>query len=84
MMPAAASAESEPSAPSRTAAAQLVNAAPFFAPMRKSLGSKRKLMTAGHVARVVELYTAFEEGEHVPREGGVVRGRLAPRGDPTP
>ena len=33
--------------------------------MRKSLGSKRKWMTADHVARVVGLYKAFEEGDHV-------------------
>jgi len=41
----------------------LVNATQLFGKMRKSLGSKRNMLTEKDVDTIVELYGAFEEGE---------------------
>jgi len=42
---------------------QLINASgeDFWKPMRKSLGSKRREMDEGHIAKVMELYNDFED-----------------------
>ncbi|MET4696259.1 type I restriction-modification system subunit M [Endozoicomonas lisbonensis] len=40
---------------------QLINATSLFAPMRKSLGSKRRMMTEQQIEQVVELHGHFEE-----------------------
>lgn len=43
---------------------QLINAADFHKPMKKSLGSKRKEISEEQRQELVKLYTAFEEGPH--------------------
>ena len=43
---------------------QLINAASFFKPMKKSLGSKRKEISGDQRHELIQLYTAFEEHEH--------------------
>ncbi len=43
---------------------QLINGAPFFQKMRKSLGSKRKELSPGHIDELVRWYGAFEENAH--------------------
>ena len=43
---------------------QLVNAANFFKPMRKSLGNKRKEISEEQINVISEIYGNFEEGEN--------------------
>tara|TARA_R110002051_G_scaffold324239_1_gene420621 strand:+ start:1022 stop:2857 length:1836 start_codon:yes stop_codon:yes gene_type:complete len=42
---------------------QLIDGSSFFQKMRKSLGSKRKELSAGHIAELTRLFGAFEEAE---------------------
>jgi len=42
---------------------QLINAVDFAAPMRKSLGNKRKYFTAEHIQQITKIYTDFAESE---------------------
>jgi type I restriction enzyme M protein len=44
---------------------QLVDARELFTKMRKSLGEKRKEISAGQIAEITRLFGAFEEGERV-------------------
>jgi len=44
---------------------QLINALEIASRMRKSLGSKRNYISDEGIARIVDLYTAFEPGEQV-------------------
>jgi type I restriction enzyme M protein len=48
-------------APERRGKIQLINGVGLFQKMRKSLGSKRKELGEGDIARIVQLYGAFEE-----------------------
>lgn len=41
---------------------QLIDASAMHAPMRKSLGSKRKYLSDEQIAEIAKLYEAFEEG----------------------
>jgi type I restriction enzyme M protein len=50
--------------PARRGKVQLINAVDFFQKMRKSLGSKRKELRPEDIARVVNLYTEFGDGEY--------------------
>jgi type I restriction enzyme M protein len=43
---------------------QLIDATAFWKPMRKSLGDKRREMTAEDLEQVTKLYQGFKEGEH--------------------
>jgi len=43
---------------------QLINAAGFFKPMKKSLGSKRKEISEAQRKDLIKTYTAFKENEH--------------------
>jgi type I restriction enzyme M protein len=43
---------------------QLINAADFWAPARKSLGNKRREISREHIRQITELYLAFAEDEH--------------------
>lgn len=43
---------------------QLINAAGFFKPMKKSLGSKRKEISEDQRRELIQLYTAFKESDH--------------------
>ena len=43
---------------------QLIDATSFWAPMRRSLGDKRREVTAEHIDRVSEIYHARVDGEH--------------------
>jgi len=43
---------------------QLINAVDFHDEMKRNLGDKNALISDGHVRRIVELYTDFEETEH--------------------
>ena len=52
-------------APRRRGKVQLIDATAEWAPMRRSLGNKRKQLTEGHIAKIVSLYTAFEECDQV-------------------
>jgi type I restriction enzyme M protein len=52
-------------APHRRGKVQLVDARSRWAKMRKSLGEKRKYLTADHIAEITQLYGAFEENEQV-------------------
>jgi len=50
---------------------QLIDATAMWTPMRKSLGQKRRELSDEQIARIVELYGAYEETEEVrifPRE----------------
>ena len=47
----------------RRGVVQLINAVDFYQKMRKSLGSKRRELSAGDIEKAVQLYGAFEEGE---------------------
>ena len=50
--------------PERKGKIQLINAVDFYQKMRKSLGSKRKELGEGDIARIVKLYGDFEENEY--------------------
>ncbi len=43
---------------------QLIDATDFWKPMKKSLGNKRKQLGDAHITHIVQLYSAFKEGEH--------------------
>jgi type I restriction enzyme M protein len=51
-------------APERKGKIQLINAAEFFVKMRRSLGAKRKELSAADIERIVGLYGPFEENEN--------------------
>ncbi len=51
--------------PERRGKVQLVDARGLWQKMRKSLGEKRKELSAGHIAEITRLYGAFEEDERV-------------------
>ncbi|MEO7837897.1 MAG: class I SAM-dependent DNA methyltransferase, partial [Anaerolineales bacterium] len=42
---------------------QLINAVDFAAPMRKSLGNKRKYFTDEHIRQITKIYTDFADSE---------------------
>ena len=44
---------------------QLIDGSAFYEKMRKSLGNKRNYVSDDQRAKIVQLYRAFEEGEHV-------------------
>jgi type I restriction enzyme M protein len=44
---------------------QLINAVDEYVPMKPSLNNKRKKISDAQIARITELYTAFEEGPQV-------------------
>lgn len=48
--------------PLREGKVQLIDASAMHAPMRKSLGSKRKYLSDEQIAEIAKLYEAFEEG----------------------
>lgn len=48
----------------RKGKAQLIDATAFWKPMRKSLGDKRREMTAEDLNQIEKLYQGFKEGEH--------------------
>jgi type I restriction enzyme M protein len=48
-------------AASRKGKVQLIDATAMHAPMRKSLGSKRKMLSEAQIAEIARLYDAFEE-----------------------
>lgn len=48
----------------RAGKVQLIDATAFWKPMRKSLGDKRREMTAEDLEQVTKLYQGFKEGEH--------------------
>jgi type I restriction enzyme M protein len=57
--------------PQRRGKVQLIDASEMWTPMRKSLGQKRREISAGQIERILALYGAYEEGERVriyPRE----------------
>jgi len=43
---------------------QLINAVDFAAPMRKSLGNKRKYFQDEHIQDITQIYKSFEEGPY--------------------
>jgi type I restriction enzyme M protein len=51
--------------PERRGKVQLVDARELWVKMRKSLGEKRKEMSAGQIAEITRLYGSFEEGNRV-------------------
>jgi type I restriction enzyme M protein len=51
--------------PERRGKVQLVDARDLWQKMRKSLGEKRKELSAAHIAEITRLYGAFEAGERV-------------------
>ena len=51
--------------PERRGKVQLVDARDLWQKMRKSLGEKRKMLSAEHIAEITKLYGALEEGERV-------------------
>ena len=50
-------------APQRRGKVQLLNATDFWQPMRKSLGDKRREISAAHIEQITELFEQFEENE---------------------
>src|SRR5450755_999181 len=50
--------------PQRKGKVQLINAADFWVPAKKSLGSKRRDISDEHIQRIKDLYLAFAEDEH--------------------
>src|SRR5690625_2390156 len=51
--------------PERQGMVQLIDARDYWQKMRKSLGEKRKELSAQQIAEIVRLYGEFTEGEHV-------------------
>lgn len=43
---------------------QLIDATSYWVPMRKSLGDKRREISAKHIQEITKLFTDFKEGEH--------------------
>ena len=50
--------------PQRKGKVQLINATGFWVPMRKSLGDKRREISADHIQEITKIHQAFEEGEN--------------------
>jgi type I restriction enzyme M protein len=50
--------------PGRKGKVQLIDATGFYQKMRKSLGSKRKELGDGDIARITQLYRAYADGEN--------------------
>jgi len=50
--------------PERKGKVQLIDATSFWKPMRKSLGDKRREMSADDLSQITKLYQDFKEGEH--------------------
>ena len=50
--------------PHRKDKIQLINAAPYWSPMRKGMGDKTREMSESDRAAVLEIYTAFEDSDH--------------------
>lgn len=48
----------------RAGKVQLIDGREFFTKLRKGLGSKRNELSTADIARIVELYSDFENGEH--------------------
>jgi type I restriction enzyme M protein len=42
---------------------QLINAADFWVPMRKSLGSKRREISDEQISQITQIFTEFTESE---------------------
>lgn len=55
---------SKDKAPERRGKVQLVDATGMFVKMRKSVGSKRRMLSEENIRDVVELYNGFEESKH--------------------
>jgi type I restriction enzyme M protein len=51
--------------PQRRGKVQLVDARDFWQKMRKSLGEKRKELSADHIAEITKLYGVFDENDRV-------------------
>ena len=51
--------------PERRGLVQLVDTRELWQKTRKSLGEKRKELSAGHIAEITRLYGSFEEGDRV-------------------
>jgi len=51
--------------PERRGKVQLIDARDYWQKMPKSLGAKRKELSADHIAEITKLYGAFEAGEQV-------------------
>jgi len=51
--------------PERRGKVQLIDARELWVKMRKSLGNKRKEISADHIAEITRLYAEFTEGERV-------------------
>jgi type I restriction enzyme M protein len=51
--------------PERRGKVQLIDARELWVKMRKSLGEKRKEMSAGQIAEITRLYGSFEQGDRV-------------------
>ena len=49
--------------PSRKGKVQLINAVDYWAQMRKSLGNKRREITADHISKITQLFIDFQETE---------------------
>jgi len=49
--------------PRRKGKVQLIDAGSFWIPMRKSLGNKRREISADQIQQITDLFTAFKEGE---------------------
>ena len=43
---------------------QLIDATGMYDKMRKSIGSKRRMLSKDHIAEITRLFTAFEESKH--------------------
>lgn len=50
--------------PHRKGKIQLINAGPFWSPMRKSMGDKAREMSEANRAKILEIYTDYADGEH--------------------
>lgn len=50
--------------PARRGKVQLINATGFWKPMRKSLGNKRREISAGQIREITAAYRAFAENTH--------------------
>jgi type I restriction enzyme M protein len=50
--------------PRRRGKVQLINAADFWVPARKSLGNKRREISREHIKQITELYLTFAENKH--------------------
>ena len=55
---------SKDKAPERRGKVQLIDATGMFVKMRKSVGSKRRMLSPDNIRTISELYSAFEESKH--------------------